>query len=101
MLKCCGDRYYEKGKFKYAGKVGTGYNEELLRKLSTKMQRIERTKSPFSSRIKEVNAHWIQPKYVAKIGFTEWTRDGRLRHPSFVGMRSDKSAKSVKRERVK
>ena len=93
--------YYEKGKFKYAGKVGTGYNDELLQRLSLKMQRIERAKSPFSSRIKEQNAHWIQPKFVAQIGFTEWTRDGKLRHPRFLGLRLDKKANVVRRERSK
>lgn len=45
------------------------------------------------------SAHWVEPKLVAEVEFTEWTRDGKLRHPSFIGLRTDKPAKSIKRER--
>lgn len=81
--------YYEKGLFRFAGKVGTGYNEDLLRALTKKLKGISSKKSPFQEEVK--NAHWVRPKLVAQIGFTEWTRDGKLRHPRFLGLRTDKS----------
>lgn len=81
--------YYQKGKFQYAGKVGTGYDRALLKSLSQKLKRLERESCPFEKRPKEKNAHFVRPSLVCKIGFTEWTQDGKLRHPRFLGLRKD------------
>jgi DNA ligase D-like protein (predicted ligase) len=90
--------YYEGDQLRYAGKVGTGFTESTLRDLHAQLVRRERKTSPFADSIHEKTAHWARPDLVANIGFTEWTRDGRLRHPRFQGLRTDKPAKSVVRE---
>jgi bifunctional non-homologous end joining protein LigD len=92
--------YYEGGKLRYAGKVGTGFSEETLRTLGKRMRDLERDSSPFVD-VHPVPAgtHWIEPELVAQVGFTEWTRDGRLRHPRYLGLRDDKPAREVVRER--
>lgn len=87
--------FYENKKLKYAGKVGTGYNEELLMYLSKKLKKIEIKTSPFINPIKEKNAHFVSPKLVCECGYTEWTKDHKLRHPRFLSLRSDKRAKEV------
>ena len=94
--------YYEYGDLVYAGKVGTGYNEKLLRDLRGQLDRLTREDPPFrrhTGLLPRKGVHWVKPKLVAQIGFTEWTGDGRLRHPRFQGLRSDKSPKEVVRER--
>ena len=58
-----------------------------------------RLDSPFADPVKEKGATWVQPRLVAQIGFSEWTRDGRLRHPRYLGLRDDKPAREVVRER--
>lgn len=90
--------YYDKGKLKYAGKVGTGFDTKTLEDLTKKLKKIERESCPFTTKPKEKNVHWVRPSLVCEISFTEWTSDGKLRHPSFLGLRKDKSAKSVRRE---
>jgi ATP-dependent DNA ligase len=90
--------YYQDGKLRYAGKVGTGYDDELLRSLRKRLNRIERKSSPFDEEISEAGAHWVKPELVGEFGFTEWTAHGRLRHPRFLGLRRDKSPKEVHRE---
>jgi bifunctional non-homologous end joining protein LigD len=91
--------YYEGADFVYAGKVGTGFNALLLASLHTQMQRLERSNSPFTrGRIRESAVHWVEPQIVAQIGFSEWTRDGLLRHPRYTGLRDDKVARDVVRE---
>jgi len=92
--------YYEKGTLKYAGKVGTGYNTELLRSLGKKLKSIERKTPHFKGQRVPRGIHFVEAKYVCEVAFTEWTREGRLRHPSFLGLRTDKRAKSVKREKA-
>ena len=63
------------------------------------MQRLEQDRSPFTrGRVRESGVHWVRPELVAQIGFTEWTRDGLLRHPRFTGLRTDKKAADVVRE---
>ena len=93
--------YHEAGRFVYAGKVGTGYDVETLRQLRQQLDRLEQDHSPFSSngRIRERGVHWVRPRLVAQVAFTEWTNDGRLRHPRFLGLRDDKPASEVVRER--
>ena len=88
------------GGLRYAGKVGTGYDEATLRDLGRRLRSIERRASPFSERrgLPRKGVHWVSPRLVAEVGFTEWTADGRLRHPRFVGLRSDKDPADVVRE---
>ena len=90
--------YYDGGRLRYAGKVGTGYNQKVLRSLRERMGALETDASPFADRVREPGAHWVAPELVAQIGFTEWTNDGRLRHPRFTGLRNDKSPTEVVRE---
>jgi bifunctional non-homologous end joining protein LigD len=92
--------YYRDGQLQYAGKVGTGFDTETLHDLGTRMRALARDDAPFINpqAIKERGVTWVEPKLVAEIGFTEWTRDGRLRHPRFLGLRDDKSAQEVVRE---
>jgi ATP-dependent DNA ligase len=82
----------------YAGKVGTGFNRSTLRSLAEQLRPLERSETPFvnAPRFREVT--WVEPELVAQVGFAEWTRDGRLRHPRFLGLRDDKSAREVVRE---
>jgi len=92
--------YYRDGQFEYAGKVGTGFDTYTLHELGAQMRALERSDPPFADpqSIKERNVTWVEPKLVAEVGFTEWTRDGRLRHPRFQGLRDDKAATEVVRE---
>jgi ATP-dependent DNA ligase len=90
--------YYASGKLRYAGKVGTGYNSKLLKDLRAQLDSLEQDESPFADRVREKGSHWVKPRIVAQIGFTEWTRDGKLRHPRFTGLRRDKKASDVVRE---
>ena len=91
--------YHDDGAFVYAGKVGTGFDDRLLRSLGERLARLERDRSPFDrGRVRERGVHWVRPELVAQIGFTEWTRDGMLRHPRFKGLRTDKAAADVVRE---
>jgi len=90
--------YYQGDQLIYAGKVGTGYNEMSLTQLHKELINIERDSSPFSDAVKEKGIHWVAPKLVCEVTFTEWTDAGMLRHPSFLGLRNDKSAKSVTKE---
>jgi DNA ligase D-like protein (predicted ligase) len=93
--------YYRGGELIYAGKVGTGFDRAMLRELGAEMRRRARPTRPFAGddKIPGVRgATWVEPELVAQIGFTEWTADGRLRHPRFLGMRDDKRARDVVRE---
>jgi DNA ligase D-like protein (predicted ligase) len=90
--------YYDNDEFRYAGKVGTGFTGDILRDLHARMRALERGDSPFTGRIRERNVHWVEPALVVQIGFTEWTRDGMLRHPRYLGLRHDKAAGEVVRE---
>jgi len=94
--------HFEDGELAYAGKVGTGYNADLLQDLRRELDRLERPEPPFTRRtgiLPKVDVHWVEPVLVAQIGFAEWTGDGRLRHPRFMGLRRDKDARDVVRER--
>ncbi|MGW4528910.1 non-homologous end-joining DNA ligase [Amycolatopsis sp. NPDC004378] len=92
--------YHEDGGLKYAGKVGTGFDERLLASLHARLTELETARSPFAGAVREPGAHWVRPELVAQVGFSEWTRDGRLRHPRFAGVREDKKAADVVRERT-
>lgn len=91
--------YYKKEKLIYAGRVGTGYNTKFLKDFSQRMQPYVQTICPFEGEgIDTKGVTWIKPHFVCEIGFTEWTRDGKLRHPRFLGLRTDKKARDVVRE---
>jgi DNA ligase D-like protein (predicted ligase) len=90
--------YYEDGKLCYAGKVGTGFNEVTLRDLTAKLTKLEQDTSPFAEPVPERHIHWVRPELVTQIGFSEWTVDGKLRHPRFEGLRDDKNPAEVVRE---
>lgn len=91
--------YYDNGSLRYAGKVGTGFGHELLTTLSRELKKRERRDPPFADRgIARRDAHWVEPELVGQVGFSEWTGDGRLRHPRFIGLRRDKDATAVIRE---
>lgn len=91
--------YYEGGTLRYAGKVGTGYDEATLTELRRRMDALERETPAFDEEsLPTTGVHWITPKLVAEVGFTEWTGDGKLRHPRYEGLRDDKAAEDVVRE---
>ncbi|GAC1311647.1 MAG: hypothetical protein NVSMB21_21360 [Vulcanimicrobiaceae bacterium] len=91
---------YEDGELVYAGSVGTGFDAKKLAAIAKLLAPLERATSPFAKPPKtETPAHWVTPTLVAEVTFTEWTRDGSLRHPVFVALRSDKPAREIVRER--
>jgi bifunctional non-homologous end joining protein LigD len=92
--------YYEDGRLRYAGKVGTGYDAATLGRLGANLRRLEAADSPFVD-VRPIprGVHWTRPELVAQIGFAEWTNDGRLRQPRFLGLRDDKRPEDVVRER--
>jgi bifunctional non-homologous end joining protein LigD len=90
--------YWEDGKLRYAGKVGTGFDTAALERLGDELERRERGTPPFAGDDLPRTARWAEPELVAQIAFTEWTRDGKLRHPRYEGLRDDKPARDVVRE---
>ena len=92
--------YYEDDQLCYAGKVGTGFDDELLESLGEKLESLERKSCPFAKTPQDAGrgTHWVTPKLVGEIAFTEWTSENRLRHPRFLGLRRDKPASKVVRE---
>jgi bifunctional non-homologous end joining protein LigD len=93
--------YYEGPNLRFAGKVGTGFTDRGARELRGRLDAIEQSSPPFTPRPPGWlgrHAHWAQPVLVAEIVFTEWTEDGKIRHPSFQGIRMDKRAEEVRRE---
>jgi bifunctional non-homologous end joining protein LigD len=86
------------GQLIFAGKVGTGFNDSDRMELKKRFDKITRDSSPFSSKIRDRNIIFIDPVTVAEVEFREWTPDGRLRHPSFKGLREDKKPGEVIRE---
>jgi DNA ligase D-like protein (predicted ligase) len=90
--------YYEGDRLRYAGKVGTGFGREELARLAGLLAPLRRDDSPFADEVREKDVTWVEPSLVAQVGFSEWTRDGRLRHPRYLGLREDKAAAEVVRE---
>jgi DNA ligase D-like protein (predicted ligase) len=92
--------YYERGRLRYAGKVGTGFDRKTLHDLARRLAPLRRPDSPFADDAAPARGTtWVEPRLVAQIGFSEWTRDGRLRHPRFLGLREDKEPRDVVREK--
>ncbi len=91
---------YEGRTLRYVGHVGTGFDSKELEKVMKLLRPLETDTSPFRERVpKNETPHWVQPTLVAEVRFTEWTSDGILRHPVYLGLRDDKNATEVRRER--
>jgi ATP-dependent DNA ligase len=93
--------YYEDGDFVFAGKIGTGFDTRLLLDLRARLDAIEVPNPPFSKArgLPRLRAHWVRPSIVVQVAFIEWTVHGKLRHPRLLGVRFDKEAREVTRER--
>jgi len=92
--------YYEGNDLIYAGNVGTGFDDRTLKDLGDRLLSREQETSPFAGKGRqEKGEHFVAPDLVCDVAFSEWTTDGKLRHPRFLGMRQDKPAKDVVRER--
>jgi bifunctional non-homologous end joining protein LigD len=91
----------ENDAWRYIGHVGTGFSHQTLKELHAKLVKLKAAKSPFSARVKDEGATtWVKPLLVAEVKFAEWTSKGELRQPVYLGLRSDKNAKDVVRERA-
>ncbi|MGH7970456.1 MAG: non-homologous end-joining DNA ligase, partial [Limisphaerales bacterium] len=98
--------YYEGGKLLFAAKVGTGFDQRVLASLYEKFQKLRRKTCPFANLPEDRGltaaqmrrCSWLAPELVCQIRFSEWTRDGHLRQPAFLGLREDKSPREVTRE---
>jgi bifunctional non-homologous end joining protein LigD len=92
--------YYEGRDFVFAGKIGTGFDTKLLIDLRGRLNRLEVEKPAFTKSVglPRLRAHWVRPEIVVQVAFTEWTVHGKLRHPRFIAVRHDKSAREVVRE---
>jgi bifunctional non-homologous end joining protein LigD len=91
---------YDGDRFLYAGRVGTGFNAKMLESLRKRLASLEQPRPPFHNKVPGPlrGIHWVAPRMVVEIAFTEWTSDGLLRHPSFQGIREDKKPSEVTRE---
>jgi bifunctional non-homologous end joining protein LigD len=95
--------YYRGDELVYAGNVGTGFNSKEIDKLLDKLRPLKRSTSPFAEipkmpKVRKTDVIWVEPRLVCEVEFAEWTHDGRLRAPSYKGLREDKSAEEVRRE---
>jgi bifunctional non-homologous end joining protein LigD len=91
---------YEDSGWRYIGHVGTGFTHETLEELHGELVKLETPRSPFRGRVKdEAVTTWVKPRLVAEVKFTEWTSSGEMRHPVYLGLRRDKNAEDVVRER--
>jgi bifunctional non-homologous end joining protein LigD len=93
--------YYDSdGKLVYAGKVGTGFSQRTLDTMHAALASIEREQPAFDKGdLPRSHVHWVEPRLVGEVGFSEWTTDGELRHPRFQGLRDDKDPREVVREK--
>jgi bifunctional non-homologous end joining protein LigD len=88
------------GKLQYAGNVGTGFDTKLLVSMKEKLAALQRPRPALDPVPKGVKGHWVRPKLVAEVAFTEWTSDGRIRHPVFHGLRTDKDPETNTKEKA-
>ncbi|MDB6130930.1 MAG: polymerase LigD, ligase domain protein, partial [Verrucomicrobiales bacterium] len=105
--------FYQSGKLRFASKVGTGFDQKILRELYHRFNRLKHPECPFVNlpesrsgrfgqgitRAEMKKCSWVEPSLVAQVSFTEWTNDNHLRHPVFLGLREDKAASEVVREK--
>jgi bifunctional non-homologous end joining protein LigD len=93
--------YYDKGKLRFAGKAGTGFDLNTGHELVAQLRKLERADPPFTAvpREYERGSRWAEPRLVAEVAFSTWTLDHLLRHPSFEGLREDKPAREIHLER--
>lgn len=93
---------YKQGKLKYIGHSGGGIGVNQLKEIYLKLKKLERSSSPFFDLPKQIGTpHWVEPVLVCEASFSEWTSDGRMRHPKFEGLRPDKNPKNVHIEKPK
>ena len=86
----------DKKDLKYAGHTGSGFSEALLKEIYNKLQPLKTSVSPFNEAVKtNMPVTWVKPKYIAEVKFTEWTSDGKMRHPIFLRIREDKTTKEI------
>lgn len=90
--------YYDGPALRYAGMVGTGFDTATLRDLHARLQSLEQDRPAVTGTGLPRRAHWVKPALVAQVGFAEWTSDGKLRHPRYLGLRTDKRPRDVVRE---
>ncbi len=92
--------YYEGEDLVFAGKIGTGFDTKLLLDLRARLDALEMPTTPFTKAkgLPRLRAHWARPEIVVQVGFIEWTVHGKLRHPRFLGVRTDKDARDIVRE---
>jgi bifunctional non-homologous end joining protein LigD len=90
----------KKNGWRYIGHVGTGFSHKTLEELHGRLVKLKSAKSPFPTKVKdEAATTWVKPSLVAEVKFTEWTNSGEMRHPVYLGLRTDKQAEDVSRER--
>ena len=93
--------YDEEGVLRYAGNVGSGFNHSSLTSIAQRLEKLRSDESPFPPRaVPGRKHHWVKPVLVAEVSFSEWTGAGAVRHPVFQGLREDKPAKGIKREKA-
>lgn len=93
--------FYDQGQLLYAGKVGTGFDRGTLKDLAGRMKPLVTSTPPVDEAVpgsKGKDIHWVRPRLVCEVGFTEWTADHRLRHPRYLGLREDKKPEEVIKE---
>ncbi|MGJ7511635.1 DNA ligase D [Variovorax sp. GT1P44] len=93
--------YDEEGALQYCGNVGTGFDGTRLADVKAKLDKQLADKCPFATRPAGVRAQWVKPALVCEVAFGEWTREGRIRHSVFQGLRADKPARQIRRETAK
>lgn len=96
----CTGVHDDAGRLRYAGKVGTGFDEKMLDLLTAKLEPLHRDTSPFEGRQSPRNTIFVEPRLVAEVEFREWTRTGTLRAGVFLGLRDDVDPAAIVRERV-
>ena len=92
--------YFDQDDFVFAGKVGTGFDTQLLLDLRERLDTIEIAQAPFTKAVglPKLRVHWVRPEVVVQVAFLEWTGHDKMRHPRLLGLRLDKSAREVTRE---